>query len=67
MFNHAVDAELGEDSIDTGVDNNIVANLKIITRLAHDAIAFVAGNFKVGDQDIIARIENCIVKFAEAI
>ena len=54
MFNHTIDAELGEDPVDTGVDNYIIANLKIITGLAHDAIAFVAGNFKVGDQDIIA-------------
>ena len=67
MFNQAINTELGKDSIDAGIDDDIVANLKIIPRLTHNAVALVAGNFKVGDKDIIPGIENRIVELAEAI
>ena len=67
VFHQPVSAQLREDAIDTGIDNHIIANLKVIARLPHNAIAFILGDAEVLDNHIIARVKNGIIQLAQAI
>ena len=67
VLDQPIGAELRKDTVDAGIDNNVIANLKIIAGLTHNAIAFVAGNFKIFDEDIIPRVENRVIELAEAV
>ena len=67
MLDKTIAAELRKDAIDPGIDHQIVANLKVVTGLTHNAIAFVTGDFKILDQNIISRVENRIVEVAKSI
>ena len=67
VLNQAISSELRENTINTRIHYDIIANLKIVTRLTHDAIAFILGNTKVFDNNIVARIENGVVELAQTI
>ena len=56
VFNQSVFAELGEDAIHPRVDDPVIADGKVIARLAHDGVAFVVGDLEPLHREAIAAI-----------
>ena len=46
--------ELGENAVKAGVDDPVVSDREVISRLPHDGIAFVLGDFEPLDAEAVS-------------
>ena len=58
---NAVLAQLGENPVDAGVDDKVVADNEIVTRLAHYAVALVMGDVEVLHGDAVAGVQYRVI------
>ena len=54
VLDQAVLPELGEDAVDAGVHNPVVADREVVARLAHDGVALVVGDLEPLHREAIA-------------
>ena len=54
VLDKTVMTELGENAVKAGVDDPVVSDREVISRLPHDGIAFVLGYFEPLDAEAVS-------------
>ena len=67
IFDKSVMTELGKNAVEACIDDPVVPNREVISRLAHDGIALVLGNFEPLDTEAISRVQNSVIQHFFAI